>query len=394
MIRVITIAADVEQEAALAFELERDPRFEVVFRCFDRVETLAAVRAAPADVLLSVGASPWFDYQCFEETGRAGLLRFGVADDIVQAELLEVSGFTIASRLDDIERLALERQGQVRTVEESEGPGRLLAVWGPKGAPGRTSIAIELAYALAESELSTALIDADLYGGDVAQLLAIGPGPPDIVTLARAGARGELRDPNRLESLLRVDATGPHLVPGLLRAQLSGEVSAFGWNEVLRAARHVFGSTVVDVGFCLEPPVDEHVGGRNEVALATVKAADKIVCVLRTDPVGVRTFLWAVCSHAAEIDVERTIFVANRVRSGEEREVKRLLRRHLGVVQLVAIPDRPDLMTEAMWAGRPVVRHHPDSRTAEAVRRVAELAGAEIPAHGFLARLAGKGRRA
>jgi MinD-like ATPase involved in chromosome partitioning or flagellar assembly len=108
----------------------------------------------------------------------------------------------------------------------------------------------------------------------------------------------------------------------------------------------------------------------------------------------VRTFLWAVCSHAAEIDVERTIFVANRVRSGEEREVKRLLRRHLGVVPLVAIPDRPDLMTEAMWAGRPVVCHHPDSRTAEAVRRVAELAGAEIPAHGFLARLAGKGRRA
>jgi Mrp family chromosome partitioning ATPase len=38
----------------------------------------------------------------------------------------------------------------------------LLAVWGPKGAPGRTTVAVNLAFEAAP------LVDADTYGGAVA----------------------------------------------------------------------------------------------------------------------------------------------------------------------------------------------------------------------------------
>jgi MinD-like ATPase involved in chromosome partitioning or flagellar assembly len=393
MIRLITVAADVEREAALVFELQRDPRFEVVFRCFDRVETLAAVRATPAEVLLSVGASAWFDYQCFEEARRAGLVLLGAVEGGVGRELLEVWGFSFAARLDDIERLATGRRKDATEEEAAQGDGRLLVVWGPKGAPGRTTIAVEVAHVLAEADPSTLLADADLYGGDVAQILALAPGAASIVTVARSGARGELRDPASLASLPRTDKRGPHLLPGLLRAQLNSEVSVFGWKEVVRSARGAFTSTVVDVGFCLEPALDEHIPGRNEVALSCVEQADRIVCVVRADPVGLRNFLWAVRSHRDQVDLERAIVVANRVRAGEDREVRRLLSRHLPGVPLVHVPDRPDLVTEAMWRGVPVVFGRPDSPFSEAVRRVAEVAGADVPARGFLSRLAGKGGR-
>ena len=46
-------------------------------------------------------------------------------------------------------------------------------VWGPTGAPGRTTLAIGLAAELAGSGLPTVLVDADTYGASVAQCLGL-----------------------------------------------------------------------------------------------------------------------------------------------------------------------------------------------------------------------------
>ena len=44
----------------------------------------------------------------------------------------------------------------------------VIAVWGPAGAPGRTTLAVNLAAELAASGHSVALVDADPYGGAIA----------------------------------------------------------------------------------------------------------------------------------------------------------------------------------------------------------------------------------
>jgi Mrp family chromosome partitioning ATPase len=44
----------------------------------------------------------------------------------------------------------------------------LLAVWGPKGAPGRTTVAVNLAFEAAPLVGEVLLVDADTYGGAVA----------------------------------------------------------------------------------------------------------------------------------------------------------------------------------------------------------------------------------
>ena len=46
--------------------------------------------------------------------------------------------------------------------------GKLIAVWGPTGAPGRSVVAAGLAAHLADLGLHTVLIDGDVYGGSVA----------------------------------------------------------------------------------------------------------------------------------------------------------------------------------------------------------------------------------
>jgi hypothetical protein len=55
--------------------------------------------------------------------------------------------------------------------EIEPGSGRLVAVWGPTGAPGRTSIAVNVASECADLGVATLLADADSYGGVVALVL-------------------------------------------------------------------------------------------------------------------------------------------------------------------------------------------------------------------------------
>jgi hypothetical protein len=53
------------------------------------------------------------------------------------------------------------------------GRGRIVAVWGPTGAPGRTTVALTLAGELAALGVQTLLVDADTYGPSVAQALGL-----------------------------------------------------------------------------------------------------------------------------------------------------------------------------------------------------------------------------
>jgi Mrp family chromosome partitioning ATPase len=57
---------------------------------------------------------------------------------------------------------------QVATQPESDARHVLAAVWGPKGAPGRTTVAVNLAFEAAAAGGEVLLVDADTYGGAVA----------------------------------------------------------------------------------------------------------------------------------------------------------------------------------------------------------------------------------
>ena len=91
--------------------------------------------------------------------------------------------------LPDVPALGLVHD-DVETIERVDG--RLVAVWGPTGAPGRTTVAVVLATEAARLGCSSLLADADCYGGVIAQVLGLLDESPGLAAAVRQANAGNL----------------------------------------------------------------------------------------------------------------------------------------------------------------------------------------------------------
>jgi hypothetical protein len=108
----------------------------------------------------------------------------------------------------------------------------LVVVWGPKGAPGRTTIAINLAFESLQLAGETLLVDADTYGGSVVQTLGFLDDCPGLAWAARLASRGELDGPKLWQATRRASPNGLRVLAGLPRAELWTEVRPSTWESV------------------------------------------------------------------------------------------------------------------------------------------------------------------
>ena len=396
-LRIVTLAGDPDREAALAREIDGRRDVELVLRCVDRVELLAALRSEAVDAIVSVGAPAWFDKQEAYEASQAGIVVVGLVRDAPEADRLGELGAGLLPSEAPVQEVI----DRCRSSEPLPAPvrpahhpnrGRLIAVWGPKGAPGRTRIAIELAAEFAASEPSTLLIDGDPYGGDVVQMLGIVEELPSIVWAARLAARGQLDNIRLVADLRRAGTGGPIVLPGLPRAELWADVSEFGWGALLDVAVSSFKHIVCDVGFCTETASFPYPGngeGRNRMTIATLRAADAVVAVCRADPVGLKNLVWSF-EHLRElVDEESIRIVANRVHRSEETQVGEVLRKHVGRRPAAYIPDMPSEIHRALLLGRSL-REAGGSSGGTGIDALAASLGGRVRSKGLITRLSGR----
>jgi Mrp family chromosome partitioning ATPase len=153
------------------------------------------------------------------------------AEAIAQALREAVAGAPSAGRDVADPRAALPVLGAPGEPEERPaGRGRIVAVWGPTGAPGRTTVAVGVADELSRLGVSAFLVDADVYGGVIAQMLGLLDESPGLAGAARLAAAGNL------------DAAGLVRLAGAVRPQLqvlTGLARADRWPELRPRAGHV-----------------------------------------------------------------------------------------------------------------------------------------------------------
>jgi MinD-like ATPase involved in chromosome partitioning or flagellar assembly len=259
------------------------------------------------------------------------------------------------------------------------GTGRVIAVWGPTGAPGRSTVAVGLATELAARGVSTLLADADVYGGTVAQLLGMLDETSGLAAAARSASGGSLD----VEVLARqARQVGPHLLvlTGLSRADRWTELRPTAIESVWATARMLAPCTVVDAGFCIES--DEEISfdtlapRRNGATLATLEEADEVVVVGTADPVGLTRLIRALHELRAAVPSATPRVVVNRVRSGPlgnspAEAVAEALSRYAGVQAAALLPFDQAACDAALSHGRSLADAAKSSKLRKAMQGLA-----------------------
>src|SRR4029453_4056952 len=323
----------------------------VLRRCVDLADLLAATATATAAAALIWPDQRRLDKEALRRLADGGVAVVAVATpgssiDGGNARSLGIAhivgadappGDTVPTVAQAIGRLGADRHGEPAPPPASDegtgasGPsrpeadgeagaerprGRLIAVWGPTGAPGRTTVAIGVASELARAGVETMLADADTYGGAVGPMLGMVVEVPGLVTVSRLAGNG-LLDLGQLADTART--IGPHLrvLTGLLRADRWAQLRPSPLEDVWRLCRELCAVTVVDTGFCTEQDedlvFDTQATRRNGATLTTLECADVVIVVGSADPVGMIRLLQA-------LDDLRDLAPAWAVRGGGKRE--------------------------------------------------------------------------
>ncbi len=242
---------------------------------------------------------------------------------------------------------------------------RVIAVWGPTGAPGRTTVAVGVADEAARAGVPTMLVDADTYGGVIAQQLGMLDEAPGLAAACRAHHHGAL-DAISLTGYARQTGRNLAVLTGISRADRWPELRAEAVAGVLEQAKQLARLVVVDCGFCLEDDeelsYDTAAPRRNAATLAALGSADRVVAVGSADPTGVARLVRGLAELAESVPTPAArspIVVMNRLRDtampGDPAgEVSQAMRRFAGVGQIAFIPYDRTSVDRATSVGRTV----------------------------------------
>ncbi|MBY0687252.1 nucleotide-binding protein [Microbacterium marinilacus] len=267
-------------------------------------------------------------------------------------------------------------------AEETAAQGRVIVVWGPDGAPGRTTLAIGLAVEHARAGDHVALVDADSRSPSVAIALGLADESPGLAAACRQAEFGLLDAGEllRVSTPLGDPAGRVDVLTGINRASRWPELSAPRLSAALRAIRAWADVVVVDVSSSLE--TDEEIVSdldgprRNAATLAALAEADVVVAVAGADPVGLARFVRAHAELRQAIGRTPVRVLVNRVRASAlgvdpRGQVRRALERFSGIADVSFVPDDRRAADAALLAARPVAEVAPRSSLAQAVRRIA-----------------------
>lgn len=414
---VLTAVSDAVWEAELVVALARgDLGVAVVRRCVDLADLLATAATGSARAALLSADLRRLDRDALGRLAVAGVAVVGLvppgddeaerrlrqlgvrhvlpsdsAPEVLSAEvLLAVTG---AAGPTAGERAALSQLGAARepvappgspAAVPQPGTGQVLAVWGPTGAPGRTTVAVALASELALLGRPTVLVDADVYGGVVAQALGLLDEAPGLAAACRLANSGSL-DLAALAGLARTVTPTLRVLSGIPRADRWPELRPAALEVVLELCRSLAGTTVVDCGFALEQDeelvYDTAAPRRNGATLTVLSSADTVYAVGSADPVGLQRLVRGLAELREAVPGARPVVVVNKLRSSAipgdaEKEARAALARYAGVHDVLVVPADVAGLDRALARGRTLAEAAPASPVRAALAaHAADLVG-------------------
>ena len=397
---VLLAAPDLPQEPELVSRLTRSGApVTIVRRCVDSVDLLGAAASGNARAAVVSAGLPRLTRDTVSRLAAAQVRVIGVAldgDDISARTLraldvavvtlpgddLDLTVAALARAVEDPRPTAWEYSDVGAASPGSVHPpavGRLITVWGPTGAPGRTSVAVALADESARAGVPALLVDADTHGGAVAAQLGLLDDVSGIVVACRQADAGTL-DPASLAGAARTVDGRVRVLTGITSARRWAELRPAALGRLWEACRATPGVAIADVGFGLECDEellhDTRSPRRHAATLTALAAADSVVAVASADPVGIDRLLVGL------EDVKRIVpdtpvhVVVTRVRRSvlggdPEGQVREALRRHAGVTDITCVPDDRAAYDACLRQGRTLAEAAPRSPARGVLREFA-----------------------
>lgn len=314
----VVIAAGGEPWETEALRVLTPPATVVIKRCVDLADLLASVSTGQADVAVISSGLPGLDGDALATLARGEVAVVVVGEDRTSLAARHRLGAQQISSLPQLVRAAVaEEAPSVAAPPVPPAPdhvGTIVTVWGPRGAPGRTTIAVALAAARARTgPHRVVLADVDPFGGSVAQHLGILDEASGLLAAARLVNTGTL-DATSFALTRRTVEEGLEILSGLPRADRWIEVRP-GVVETLARVATEHADVVIDAGFCLEDDDDLGPGPqRHLMTREALECADEIVVVGSADAVGLARLARALVEVQSVVPGARLRVVVNRLR--------------------------------------------------------------------------------
>lgn len=374
--------------AGAAWEIDLIPAMEahrsglhLLRRCVDLADLLAVGRAGLIQVAVVAADLSRLDREQVSRLRADGVAVLLVETEQTAGRCLQlgvsdvVTAGTAPSDIVSTVRALAERALHPTTVPppaSSDTPlpnGRLVAVWGPTGAPGRSTVAVNLAHEAALAGIQTLLVDADTAGGALSSRLGVLDEAPGLAAAARSAARGRLST-----ALLAAHAV---TIADRLRL-LTGDTRPDRWRElrpgaveaVCETSRQLADLVVVDLGAALAGNDGDRLpvsGAGPEAVSATIAGlADAVAVVASPDPLGMLRLVHALDLLAGVADHAPPVVVINRMRDrvvgrSAARQVRETVERFAGDVEVVCLPDDPRAADDCLRTATPLSAAAPSS---------------------------------
>jgi len=291
---------------------------------------------------------------------RIGLIEAG-ADDVIARPFdpreLDARMVALELRIGQAGGDSTEPTAVVRRPVER----RLIVCFGPKGGTGTTTIAVNVALAIANQHPDeVAVIDLDLQFGQVVTYLDVSTKR----TLAELAADEQaLEDQETVRSYASTVPPGLQVYAAPASPALAELVTPAIVGRLLKTARAMYEVVIIDAGSHLD-----------ESILQVLEAADAVIVTVRPEIAALRAVLaLGTYLHESGAMPKNTIYVANHLFSKEMVKL-RDIEGVLGARVAVEIPNDPVAFLRAVNEGVPVVRAAPKSVAAQRLARLAAMA--------------------
>ncbi len=241
------------------------------------------------------------------------------------------------------------------------GRRRLLACFSPKGGVGTTTIAVNVAMALAErAPDQVAVIDFDVDFGQVATHLNV---KPRLTVADLVADDGAMREPELLRSYAERIDPGLDLFAAPATPEMGPTVTAARVELILATASTTYGAVVVDAGSTLD-----------ERSLAILDHAAAVIVPIVPEIAALKA-LHGFLEHLGEEGAvqAKATFVLNHVFARDQLSMKQIENAMAATID-AELPYDAGLYLKAVNEGVPVVRGAPASAPGRALARLAALA--------------------